>query len=492
MVCGTLDRETPQLHSLAGLPPGPFRPGPMFERLRFLRTARLEWFSPQQWTRRLAFWGGGGAVGIVAVVMAFGAEWAQDLFHKLLALSPFLPLLVTPAGFALTAAATQYFFANAQGSGIPQALVARDLSDEDLRGRLLSPRIALGKIIMMWIGIAAGGSIGREGPTVQVGASIMHVVGRLWGRQQSALILAGSAAGVAAAFNTPLGGVVFAIEEMSRSLERGVNGLILSAVIIAGIASLAVMGDYTYFGQARVSLDHSRDWIAIPFCGLACGLAGGVFSLLVVAVTTGRLGRFTGWARRYPVRFAAACGLLVALIGIVAGGTTFGTSYESARALVEGEDSTPMGFGLLKLLATAASAVSGIPGGFFSPSLAVGAGLGADMAALFPEVPLSAIVLLAMVAYFAGVVQAPITSFVIVAEMTDSYGMTVPLMIASLIGSGTAKLIGARPIYLALAEPVRKAFMQPTQAATPVEPEGQPAEAKAETPGSPEPPKPQD
>lgn len=443
------------------------------KRIRSSRLAQLEWFSPQQWARRLAFWGGGFAVGVAAVIMAIGAESAQQGFDRIWSYSPYLPLLLTPLGFAVAVAATRRFFGNAQGSGIPQAIVARDLSDEQRRRQLLSPRIAAGKIVLMWVGIACGGSIGREGPTVQVGASIMHAVGRIWGRQQSALILAGSAAGVAAAFNTPLGGIVFAIEEMSRSLERGVNGLILSAVIIAGVAALALMGDYTYFGQARIRLDAVEQWVAIPFCGLACGLAGGVFSRLVVALATGRSARIAGLMHRYPVRFAALCGFAVAVIGVAAGGSTFGTSYETARALVEGRDHAVPGFGFLKLLATALSAVSGIPGGFFSPSLAVGAGLGADMAALFPEIPLSAIVLLSMVAYFSGVVQAPITAFVIVAEMTDSYGMTVPLMMASLLGSGTARLIGAQPIYLALAEPLR-ASMQPAPppqaAAAPVEP----------------------
>lgn len=446
------------------------------KRIRLSKLARTEWFSPQQWTRRLAFWGGGFAVGLAAVLMAVGAEWAQDLFDRLLAISPFVPLLITPLGFAAAAAATRFFFPNAQGSGIPQAIVARDLTDETLRGKLLSPRIAIGKILMMWIGIASGGSIGREGPTVQVGASIMHAVGRLWGRQQSALILAGSAAGVAAAFNTPLGGIVFAIEEMSRSLERGVNGLILSAVIIAGVASLAFMGDYTYFGQARIKLEGMEQWIVIPFCGIACGLAGGIFSLIVVAVLTGRLPLISTSMQKYPIRFAAACGLAVALVGILSGSATFGTSYDTARALVEGTDNTSAGFGLLKLLATAISATSGIPGGFFSPSLAVGAGLGADLAALFQDIPLSAIVLMSMVAYFSGVVQAPITSFVIVAEMTDSYGMTVPLMMASIIGSGTAKLIGARPVYLALAEPVRASMTSASEAAaTPGKDEDKPS-----------------
>ena len=137
----------------------------------------------------------------------------------------------------------------------------------------------------------------------------------------------------------------------------------------------------------------------------------------------------------HPVAFATLCGLFVAGCGLLSRGAAFGTGYAEARALVQGEGSAPgLGFGALKLAATLASSVSGIPGGIFAPSLAVGAGLGADIAALLPGAPAQALVVLGMVAYFSGVVQAPITAFVIVAEMTNDHAMVVPLMLASLIG----------------------------------------------------------
>src|SRR6185312_11798063 len=122
------------------------------------------------------------------------------------------------------------------------------------------------------------------------------------------------------------------------------------------------------------------------------------------------------------------------------------------RSLVEGAGGVPASFGVLKLLATMLSSITGIPGGIFSPSLAVGAGLGANIASLLPGAPGGAVILLGMVGYFAGVVQAPITAFVIVLEMTDGHAMAVPLMLAALIAYGTARLIGAPAIYHALSE----------------------------------------
>ena len=148
---------------------------------------------------------------------------------------------------------------------------------------------------------------------------------------------------------------------------------------------------------------------------------------------------------------AAACGLAVAGCGLLSGGAAFGTGYDEARALVQGGSHAHANFGLFKFLATIASSISGIPGGIFAPSLAVGAGLGADVAWLLPGAPASALVVLGMVAYFAGVVQAPITAFVIVTEMTNDHAMVLPLMLTALIAYATSRLVCRAGVYHALA-----------------------------------------
>jgi H+/Cl- antiporter ClcA len=416
---------------------------------RHLRSLKV---TSERWQRRAIFVLGGIAVGAVAVALAILSDWAQLAFAALLAKSRYASLLITPLGFALSVFLTSRFFPNSQGSGIPQAIAARQLTDQLARGRLVSIRIAIGKVLLTLLGLLCGASAGREGPTVQVGASIMFALGRMSPRRQPGLILAGAAAGVAAAFNTPLAGIVFGIEEMSREFEVRTSGLIIGAVIAAGLTSLALVGNYSYFGSSATMLRHGSDWLAVPLCGLVGGLAGGLFSRVVIAMARGLPTAPGRLIKRHPIPFALVCGLGVALCGLVSGDMIYGTGYAQVKAALDSGTPLPWHFSLLKLIATAFSAISGIPGGIFSPSLAVGAGLGSDVAQLFPTAPLGAVMLLGMVSYFAGVVQAPITAFVIVTEMSDNHAMVVPLMAAALIAYATSRLVCHEGIYHALAK----------------------------------------
>ncbi|MGP9811529.1 chloride channel protein [Rhodopseudomonas sp. NSM] len=395
--------------------------------------------------RRAIFLLGGVAIGAAAAALAQLADLAQSAFAAMLGHSRYLPFVVTPLGFLISVYLTTRFFQNAQGSGIPQAIAARRLTDQTARGRLVSLRVAVGKFVLTLFGLLVGASVGREGPTVQIGASIMFALGRLSPRRQPALILAGASAGVAAAFNTPLAGIIFGIEEMSRSFETRSSTLIIAAVVAAGLTSIALLGNYTYFGTSAMALRGGVDWLAIPACGVVGGLAGGVFSRIVVAA--GGLPAIT----RHPLLLALGCGLAVAICGFVSGDTIYGTGYAEVKSALEGGTPLPTEFGVLKWLATTLSSVSGLPGGIFSPSLAVGAGLGSNIAALFAETPIAAIMLLGMVAYFSGVVQAPITAFVIVIEMTDNHAMVIPLMATSLIAYASSRLVSNEGIYHALA-----------------------------------------
>ena len=403
---------------------------------------------------------GGIAVGAIAVALAYLADVAGHAFRVMDAQYPLLPFLLTPAGFALSCWLTRRFVPAAGGSGIPQAIAARHLNGTVARWRLVSLQTAIGKIGLLLLGLLCGASIGREGPTVQVGASIMFAIGRLSPRRQPGLILAGASAGVAAAFNTPLAGIVFGIEEMSRSFEARTSGIILGAVIAAGLTSLALQGDYTYFGTTQASLHGLEGWLAVPALGVAGGLLGGGFSRILVWAAGG----VPGWPgqaiRRWPVAFAALCGLVAAGCGLASGGSTFGTGYDEARGMMTGATPQPS-FGMLKLVATLASSASGIPGGIFAPSLAVGAGLGGNLAALLPGAPLQALIVLGMAGYFAGVVQAPITAFVIVTEMTGGHALVLPVMLTSLIGFAASRLVCREGIYHALARHHITAAMPP-------------------------------
>jgi H+/Cl- antiporter ClcA len=275
----------------------------------------------------------------------------------------------------------------------------------------------------------------------------MYALGRRAPYRQAGFLLAGAAAGVAAAFNTPLAGIVFGIEELSRSFEARTSGLIIGAVIAAGFTSVAVVGDYSYFGSTSAVLPFGRDWIAILVCAVAGRLMGGIFIRLSVLFAKGVPGRAGASITRYPVLFAMVCGLGVAICGINGDASIFGTGYEQARTVVHGDGLIDYWFGPLKFIATTLSAISGIPGGVFSPSLAIGAGLASVLSLVFSHVPLSALALMGMVAYLTGVVQAPITSFVIVSEMTDDHAMIIPLMAAALIANAASKLLSHEGLY---------------------------------------------
>ncbi|MGX1106588.1 MULTISPECIES: chloride channel protein [Bradyrhizobium] len=416
------------------------------------RQRRLFRLVSARWQRRALFLLGGIAVGAAAVALAQLADLAQIAFGAVVSHFRYASLVLTPAGFALSVFLTNRFFQNAQGSGIPQAIAARHLTDQTARESLVSLRVAAGKILLTLFGLLCGASVGREGPTVQIGASIMFALGRFSPRRQPGLILAGAAAGVAAAFNTPLAGIVFGIEEMSRAFETRTSSLIIGAVIAAGLTSLALMGNYTYFGTSATALRNGTDWLAVPLCGVAGGLAGGLFSRILIAMARGFANPVGRAIKRYPVGFAAMCGFAAAICGIASDGAIYGTGYQQVKSALEAGALLPASFSVWKFLATTFASISGMPGGIFAPSLAVGAGLGSNIAPLFHGAPLPAIMLLGMVSYFAGVVQAPITAFVIVTEMTDNHAMVVPLMAAALIAHASSRLICKEGVYHALAK----------------------------------------
>ncbi len=409
-------------------------------------------FSVRPWRRRLVFWLGAIVVGAVSVLFAELSNWAQDTFQSAYRFAWWLPLVITPTGFVLCAYLARTAFDGAQGSGIPQVIAARSFRTTAAREALLSPKLMAGKIGLTIVGLLSGASIGREGPTVQIGAAIMLKIAA-WGglRHAKGIILAGSAAGIAAAFNTPLAGIVFAIEELSQSFEHRTTGLVLYAVIIAGLVSRALVGNYTYFGTLQGAVSAWADWRMVIACGVVGGLAGGGFSraMLVFARRIKRLPVLLP-GHLPPLAIAFAGGLAIALLGIATDGATFGTGYEQARAAVEGQSLSGV-FWPAKLAATLVAACSGIPGGIFAPSLAVGAGLGSWLGWLLGASSSSLAAVLGMAGYFSGVVQAPLTAFVIILEMTGSTANVIPLMIAAALGYGVSSLIST-PLYRGLAE----------------------------------------
>ncbi len=425
-----------------------------------LGNLRTELLMHRQWLDRAVVLAYAALTGLAVVGFTIAAEHASQAFAAGRALGPWAPwaaLLWTPLLTVGLLWWTLRFVPGVGGSGIPQVVRAlEDDLDETQRTRLVSPALSLHKIGLVSGGLLAGLSIGREGPTVQVGAGIM-VHARRWLSPQSHidehdLMVAGAAAGIAAAFNTPLGGVVFALEQLSR--RRGVthSTLVIAAIVLAGLLAVAVFGNQTYFGRLRVQ---SLSWELLGpglVVAVVCGLAGGLFSRLIVASGRGLPDRFCRWRRSHPYRFAAGCALGVAVIGLVTGGQTAGAGYAPTRALLEGQSELPGVYTLLKFCATWLSAWTGVPAGVFAPSLAIGAGIGHDVASFSGLSAEAAIPLIAlgMVGFLAATTQGPITAFIIVMEMVAGHAMVLSLMACAMVAAGVSRLV-TRPLYGELA-----------------------------------------
>jgi H+/Cl- antiporter ClcA len=225
----------------------------------------------------------------------------------------------------------------------------------------------------------------------------------------------------------------------------------LTAVILAGVVAIALVGDYNYFGLPLVPAGQAQviKWTTL-LVAVACGLLGGSFSR-VTLVTTRRLPGALGRLRRErPAMFAGLCGLGIAGLGAWSGGLTYGTGYEEARSILESQAHLPWTYAPARALATLLSYLSGIPAGLLAPSLSVGAGLGQFMADHLgqPAVPFA---ILGMCGFLAGVTQAPLTSLVIVMEMTSQHAMVLPLMLTAAVATPLSKLVSP-PLYQSLAD----------------------------------------
>jgi H+/Cl- antiporter ClcA len=402
---------------------------------------------------RLAALTGAVLLAVVAIGFARCGDWAQTLFRQFDAGHPLIALILPPVLFMTTVWVTRRVAPLARGSGIPQVMAAAEHPHSAPTARALSLGTAVVKFFGTVVVLLAGGSAGREGPSVQIGAAIMRAVHRrMRVPVTSGIIIAGGAAGVAAAFNTPLAGIAFAIEELAAAFEQRVAMTVMAAVMVAGLTSLGLDGDYIYFGAMTAQINGPAMLLAGIVAGLAGGLLGGGFARILIAFAWSRA-RWFVLARSHPVRFAGLCGVIVAATGYCSGGLSWGTGYTTTRALLTGQ-SASLAFGPAKLVATIATALSGAPGGIFAPSLSVGAGLGQILAVMltpvFGAIPPGGIVLVGIAGYFTGVTRAPLTGVIIVMEMTADRGMILPLMATALVADAVSAMVCKRKLYHAL------------------------------------------
>jgi H+/Cl- antiporter ClcA len=426
----------------------------------FWRNLRDELVLGRQWIDRAVVLGYAVITGLVVVAFTLLSELASHAHDSMRSSSVWASygmLVWTPL---LTVAVLWWgrrYAPAALGGGIPRVIRALDDGlPEVQRHWLVSLRVSMHQIGLVSTGLLAGLSMGREGPTVQVGAGVM-VHARRWLSKDSGidahdLMVAGAAAGIAAAFNTPLGGIMFALEKLSRRRAMSTSALMIVSILIAGLVAVSVFGTLTYFGRLSVQ---TLNWSLLGpglLVAVVAGLAGGLFSRLMVASVRGMPDVFSAWRRNFPLRFAAGCALGVAVIGLVTNGATAGAGDVPTRALLDGQADLPVVYTLLKFIATWLTAWTGVPAGVFAPSMAIGAGIGHDIALLTGVSRELAIPLIAlgMVGFLAATTQGPMTAFIIVMEMVAGQSMVLSLMACALLSSGVARLV-CKPMYTELA-----------------------------------------
>ncbi|MGE4132610.1 MAG: chloride channel protein [Bdellovibrionales bacterium] len=359
---------------------------------------------------------------------------------------------LSPILFVCSWYVVRRFGPEAGGSGIPQILAANEASmkpeGKELTGRLLSLRVVAVKIISSLFCLLGGGAIGREGPTLQISASVFYFFGMRIKKivpktDPQTWIVAGAAAGLASAFNTPLGGIVYAIEELQIVNFLRVRMPLISAVIISGLVAQWVLGSYLYLGFP------SLQNIGFPFLpwalvvGSISGTMGALFgrTLYGLCMLRLRLTTLTGQAL-----LAAGCG--IAMVGMFqVTELASGPGIEVISGLLFKEEPASVWVALVRFFGTIISYLSGAAGGIFSPSLAIGAAIGGLMADWVSTGHNHLVVLLGMIGFLTGVTRTPFTAFILVLEMTDRHSALFPMMMSALIALSAAHLVDRKSFY---------------------------------------------
>ncbi len=397
----------------------------------------------------------GVVVAAIITALACGAlTLGSQALHRILYVgsASVVSLLLLPCAFAGLVWLTRRVSAEASGGGVPQTLAALATDSMSLRARLLSLRVAVGKTVLTALALGVGAPLGREGPSVQIGAALHFdlVPCRAWSSPRPAvqrqLILSGAAAGVAATFGTPLAGLVFAIEPLHG--HRRPRALLLPALsaLIAGLLAQQWL-PAERLALPDVPLLQVALWAAVAACALAAGLLG-------AGIARG-LPLLLRWAARLvpnspPLR-AALCGLGVALLAVASGGGVLQEGLVGLLQVLSGEQVPVAGQSLLHAMATLLAAASGIPGGLVTPMLRIGAHAGTELAPWLPHSEPALLALLGMTACLAAVARAPLAASVLVMEWLGAWSLALPLITAAVLSAAVSRVLCRQPLFEQLA-----------------------------------------
>ncbi|MFC2102391.1 chloride channel protein [Bacteroidota bacterium] len=398
---------------------------------------------------------GSVVTALVAILYAKIFDYVNQFSHYVKDNISWLFFIITPLCLLLAWWIVKKISPAASGSGIPQLMGALDPKRDPKKistGFLLGGRALIAKFSSSIVALLGGAVIGREGPMIQISASIFYIVHKFipkeWPRiDRGRMLIAGGAAGLAAAFNTPLGGIVFAIEELSRTHLNAFKSSLLYAVIFAGMTVQWILGPYLFLGFPKVD-------------------AGGftmVGYVILFSAFTGIVGAYQGkvilqliyWKRKLKKPFlrilwVGLSGVALAFLFYFNTGPAFGPGKEIMTAILfntEGKEIT-VWLLLSRFVGAILSYTTGIAGGVFATSLSAGSMIGELLMGLFNlDQENKLLILVAMIGYLTGLTRAPFTSSILVLEMTDRHAAIFMFILAGLISSVAARVIDKKSLY---------------------------------------------
>ncbi|MBC7658539.1 MAG: chloride channel protein [Chitinophagaceae bacterium] len=397
-----------------------------------------------------------GVTGAVAIAYARLIEWATSIVVWMSIEHRWVFIAISPVLFISAWALVRFFSPEAGGSGIPQVLADIEISSTDntyRRNPWQNLRLIAIKILSSTLAVLGGGVVGREGPTIQISAAIFSMFDGLFKRyvsprrSQQTLLIAGGGAGLAAAFNTPLGGVVFAIEELASQHFKNFKGALILSVVIAGYVTQSILGPYLFIGHPTIGIVTLNDTAIGLAAAASIGIIGALFGKYLYVLAQ-KVRTATNLQRLF---LAAIVGLLVSSACVFLGTDASGGGSLLIQKLLFSNIQQPNHGNIIlavwRILGLAATYLSGCAGGIFAPSLAAGASLGAVLANALNFDNQNLMIVMAMIAFLTGATRSPFTSFILVFEMTDRQAAIMPMMTAALLAYVAAKIVDQHSFY---------------------------------------------
>ena len=409
----------------------------------------------QNLLQAIPFWVAAAIAGLVAVLYAKLFILAERGTSYILHTHAWLLFLVSPLCFIAAWWVVTRWAPYSRGSGIPQIMAALELATpkfNDKVNKLLNLPIIVVKFVSSLILALGGGIIGREGPTIQVSACIFRKINEWlppWWPNVSKrnMIMTGAAAGLAAAFNTPLGGIVFAVEELTRTHISNFKTALFTAIIVAGLTAQALLGPYLYLGFPYVGHLSSFIFPCIVLVALIAGLAASLMSKFILAIF-----RWKDSFRliRDHMLYTTGCALLIVTLAYFVTPDALGSGKDLMTTLLFTDDKHSSWYlPILRIVGMTFSFTSGASGGIFAPALSAGATVGATLSGWMHLSPsdTNILILSGMTAFLTGVTRTPFTSAILVLEMTDRHNVIFHLMLAGMVAGLVSMLVDKHSLY---------------------------------------------